>query len=69
MRHSILALAFVLGAASLAAQGPPRGQRGPGPGPGPDNWGGNFFAPELVMQHQTEIGLQDGQRMALTSAV
>lgn len=67
MRHSILALAFVLGAASLAAQGPPPGQRGPGPGR--DNWGGNFFAPELVMQHQTEIGLQDGQRTALTSAI
>jgi Spy/CpxP family protein refolding chaperone len=66
MRHSILALAFVLSAASLAAQGPP-GQRGPGPGP--DDWGRNFFPPELVMQHQSEIGLQDAQRTALTSAV
>jgi Spy/CpxP family protein refolding chaperone len=67
MRRSILAFAFVLSAASLAAQGPPPGQRGPGPGQ--DDWGRNFFAPELVMQHQTEIGLQDGQRTALTSAV
>jgi Spy/CpxP family protein refolding chaperone len=67
MRRSILAFAFVLGAASLAAQGPPPGQRGPGPGQ--DDWGRNFFAPELVMQHQTEIGLQDAQRTALTSAV
>jgi Spy/CpxP family protein refolding chaperone len=69
MRHSILALAFVLSAASLAAQGPPPGQRGPGPGPGPDDWSRNFFPPELVMQHQSEIGLQDAQRTALTSAL
>ncbi len=67
MRRSIFALAFVLSATSLAAQGPPLGQRGPGPGP--DDWGRNFFPPELVMQHQTEIGLQDSQRAALTSAV
>ena len=70
MRVSILALAFVLGAASLAAQGPPpMGQRPPGPGPSPDDWGRNFFPPELVMQHQSEIGLQDSQRAALTSAI
>ena len=69
MRVSILALAFVLSAASLAAQGPP-GQRGPGPGPGgPDDFGRNFFPPELVMQHQSEIGLQDSQRAALASAI
>ena len=67
MRYSIVALAFVLSAASLAAQGPPAGQRRPGPGP--DDFGRNFFPPELVMQHQSEIGLQDGQRTALTSAV
>jgi len=67
MRRLIFAFAFVLGAASLAAQGPPPGQRSPGPGP--DDWGRNFFAPELVMQHQTEIGLQDAQRTALTSAL
>jgi Spy/CpxP family protein refolding chaperone len=52
MRVSILALAFALSTASLAAQGPP-GQRGP----------------ELVMQHQSEIGLQDSQRAALASAI
>jgi Spy/CpxP family protein refolding chaperone len=71
MKHSILALAFVLGAATLGAQGAPQGppgQRGPGPG-GPDDFGRNFFPPELVMQHQSEIGLQDSQRAALTSAV
>ena len=67
MRRSILALAFVLGAANLGAQGPPMGQRNPSGGP--DDWGRNFFPPELVMQHQTEIGLQDAQRAALTSAI
>jgi Spy/CpxP family protein refolding chaperone len=70
MKHSILALAFVLTTATLAAQGAPPGQRNPGPGPGgPDDFGRNFFPPELVMQHQSEIGLQDAQRAALTSAV
>ena len=69
MRHSILAFAFVLGAASLGAQGMPPGQRGPGPQGGPDDFGRNFFPPELVMQHQSEIALQDSQRAALTSAV
>ena len=70
MRRSIFALAFVLVAANLAAQGPPPmgGRPGPGPG-GPEDWGRNFFPPELVMQHQTEIGLQDSQRASLTSAI
>jgi Spy/CpxP family protein refolding chaperone len=70
MRRSMLALAFVLVATNLAAQGPPPigGQRPQGPGPGED-WARSFFPPELVMQHQTEIGLQDSQRAALTSAI
>jgi Spy/CpxP family protein refolding chaperone len=68
MRVSIFAFAFVLSAASLAAQGPP-GQRGPLAGPSPDDFGRNFFPPELVMQHQSEIGLQDSQRAALASAI
>ena len=68
MRRSILAIAFVLSAASLAAQGaPPPGQRGPGPGA--DDWGRNFFPPELVMRWQSEIALQDAQRTSLTSAL
>jgi Spy/CpxP family protein refolding chaperone len=70
MRISILAFAFVLSSATLSAQGAPPGQRAPMPGPGgPDDFGRNFFPPELVMQHQSEIGLQDAQRAALTSAV
>ena len=67
MRPSILALAFVLSASTLAAQGAPQGQRGPGPAG--DDWGRNFFPPEMVMQHQSEIGLQDAQRAALSSAI
>jgi Spy/CpxP family protein refolding chaperone len=70
MKRSLLALAFVLVTANLAAQGAPPlgGQRPQGPGPGAD-WGRNFFPPELVMSHQSEIGLQDSQRAALTSAI
>jgi Spy/CpxP family protein refolding chaperone len=72
MKRSLLALAFVLVTANLAAQGPPpMGGRPPGPGQGqgPEDWGRNFFPPELVMSHQSEIGLQDSQRAALTSAI
>src|ERR1700693_1127239 len=70
MRVSIFAFACVLSVATRAAQRAPPGQRNPGPGAGgPDDFGRNFFPPELVMQHQSEIGLQDAQRAALTSAV
>ena len=73
MRVSILAFALVLSAATLSAQGAPPGQRPQMPGPGgpggPDDFGRNFFPPELVMQHQGEIGLQDSQRAALASAI
>ena len=70
MKRSILALAFVLVASSLAAQGPPPmgGQRPQGPGPGED-WSRSFFPPELVMQHQSEIGLTETQRATLTSSI
>jgi len=57
VRHSILAFGFMLVAANLAAQGPPPGQ--------PD-FTRNLYPPELVMQHQAEIGFQDSQRSALT---
>ncbi len=68
MRRSILAsFAFVLLAVNLPAQGPPPGGRGSSVGQ--DDWGRNFFPPELVMQHQSEIGLQDTQRAALASAI
>jgi Spy/CpxP family protein refolding chaperone len=57
----------VLVTGNLAAQGPPMGERSRAGGP--DDWGRNLFPPELVMQHQSEIGLQDSQRAALTSAI
>jgi Spy/CpxP family protein refolding chaperone len=75
MKYSILAFAFVVGAANLAAQGQPMGgppmMRQPGPGPaGPDDpFARAFFPPEMVMQHQSELGLQDSQRTTITSAV
>ena len=44
--------------------------RQPGPGPGPDDpFARAFFPPEMVMQHQSELGLQDSQRTTITSAV
>ena len=77
MKRSIILLALlasvVAPVASLRAQGggPPHE---PGPG-GPqghhdtDPFGRFLFPPELVMQHQGEIGLQDSQRAALQTAI
>ena len=67
MKRSLLALSLVLATMKLAAQGPPPGPHGPGPGP--EDWARSFFTPELVMQHQSEIGLQEAQRATLTTAV
>jgi Spy/CpxP family protein refolding chaperone len=73
MKLSIVALGIALLTSSLVAQGPPMGQRPPRAGDpdarGAEDWGHNFFPPELVMQHQGEIGLQDSQRAALTTAI
>ena len=69
MRLPVVALALALAANTLAAQGgPPMGQRG-APGQGPPEWGQSLFPPEMVMQHQSEIGLQDSQRATLTAAI
>jgi Spy/CpxP family protein refolding chaperone len=72
MRRTIIAVALVaisLGA-RLDAQGPPgpQGQQGP-PGQQQDPFGRFLFPPELVMQHQGEINLQDSQRAALQTAI
>ena len=67
MRRSLLVFTLLLGAARLAAQGTPAPK--PGSGAGPDDWARHFFPPEMVMQNQGEIGLQDSQRAALSSAV
>ena len=64
----VLALLVVSLASALDAQGPPPGP-GPQGRPEPDPFGKFLFPPELVMQHQGEIGLQDSQRTALQSAI
>lgn len=68
-----MALMMLLVATPLAAQQPPQ----PGPGPnrmgqpgmqpgmeqqGPDPFARYLFPPEMIMQHQGEIGLKDAQR-------
>jgi Spy/CpxP family protein refolding chaperone len=68
---AILATSFT---AQLGAQGQPApGQQGPPQGPqqGPpqDLFGRALFPPEMVMQHQGEINLQDAQRATLQSAI
>ena len=61
MKLAILALATLLLSASTAL----RAQQ---PG-GQDPIGANLFPPELVMQHQQEIGLTDEQRSYITGEI
>jgi Spy/CpxP family protein refolding chaperone len=72
MKRSIVVLALLVApyAARLDAQGPP-GQQGPQPAGAqpPDPFRGFLFPPELVMQHQGEINLQDSQRTSLQQAI
>jgi Spy/CpxP family protein refolding chaperone len=73
MRRTFVTLALLAVAAGrLAAQGPPgpQGQQGPqGPQPAQDPFARFLFPPELVMQHQGEINLQETQRTALQNAI
>jgi Spy/CpxP family protein refolding chaperone len=71
MKRSIVILALFVAplAARLDAQGPPGQQQGPQPGQQQDPFGRFLFPPELVMQHQGEINLQDSQRSALQAAI
>ncbi|HXB27055.1 MAG TPA: hypothetical protein VNV25_20175 [Gemmatimonadaceae bacterium] len=39
------------------------------PSSGDDPLGAYFFSPELIMTHQSELGLQDSQRAAMTSEI
>jgi Spy/CpxP family protein refolding chaperone len=57
----------LLTASALFAQNPTRsGTPGPAPQGGqPDPFGKLLFPPELVMQHQGELGLSDAQRSAI----
>ena len=72
MKRSIVLLVLATSLASrVVAQGPPAapGQGGPQGRPEADPFGKFLFPPELVMQHQGEIGLQETQRAALQSAI
>jgi Spy/CpxP family protein refolding chaperone len=40
-----------------------------GRGPGPDDFSRFLFPPELVMQHQRDIGITDQQRTTITGAI
>lgn len=55
----ILAVGLLLAACSAMAQAPP----------GPDPVGENLFPPELVMAHQREVGLDDGQKNFLRGEI
>jgi len=71
MKRSIVVLALLVAPLTtrLDAQGPPGGPPGQQQGPQQDPFRGFLFPPELVMQHQGEIGLQDSQRAALQAAI
>ena len=85
MRHSMLLVTALTmaGVVHASAQGSARpkpmiivdgvvqsGQDGQGGQQGPgDPFGRFLFPPELVMQHQGELGITDAQRATLTSAV
>lgn len=60
-----LAAALVCSVASLSAQQP-----GPPGSPGPnDPLGGNLFPPELIMQNQQGLGLNDEQKNAMIGEI
>jgi Spy/CpxP family protein refolding chaperone len=66
MRRTIVVMALLMAATRLAAQNQP-GQRPPESQQDP--FARFLFPPELVMQHQSEISLQDAQRTALQQAI
>ena len=64
---AIFAAAFLLSVALVSAQQPepppgPKPQQGPPPHPPMDPFGDALFPPDLVMQHQRELGLTDEQK-------
>ena len=66
MRRIITVVALL--AATLGVRLHAQAPQGP-PGPQQDPFGRFLFPPELVMQHQGEINLQDSQRAALQTAI
>ncbi len=84
MKRNLAALALTLTTATTWAQFPPQGGGGPmgqmqpmpPGGLGPMQFGkqfdpmkGDFFPPELIMQHQQELSLTDEQRAAIKEAM
>ena len=70
MRRTAFVLAMVAAtvAAPLRAQGVPA-QPTPAPARPQDLFARFLFPPELVMQYQEDIGLQDSQRAAIRAAI
>jgi Spy/CpxP family protein refolding chaperone len=67
---TLLRLALVPALALFALAGiAPAQQPTPGPRPPEDPLARVLFPPELVMQHQQEIGLRPDQRTAITKAI
>jgi Spy/CpxP family protein refolding chaperone len=67
-RFPLMLLLGLLGSGPLLAQVP--GQPTPGPQPQrPDPMEDALFPPELIMQHQRDIGLTSEQQTAITDAV
>lgn len=66
---AILAMLAVSYAAKLEAQAAQPQPQGPPHGQQQDPFARFLFPPELVMQHQGEINLQDSQRAALQTAI
>ena len=60
------ALWILLACLALA---PPSRAEGPGGAPGGDPFAGKLFPPELIMEHQAEIGLDDRQREAILKEI
>lgn len=55
-------------AALIAVASPARAQPAPPPA-GPDPIGDRLFAPDLIMSHQAELGLDDATRRAMVTEV
>ena len=60
LKSSIVVVVMLLAAGSALAQQPR---------PAQDPLGGNLFAPELIMQHQKAIGLDDAQKGFIRSEI
>ncbi len=68
LRMSLVPALALLAVAALGAQQPPLPTPQPGQPP-EDPLGRVLFPPELVMQHQQEIGLRPEQRATITKAI